>query len=602
MLVLAAVTACTGSSPPPPRAAVREPSPPTPAPPEPPPDLSPVPEPKSLLLVARLDRDALGRLPLRGSLRDLANAPLDALAPELPSSLNELVTSAPLELAVALDSPEALLLGGPDLVWSLPLVSFEGALTHLREREGQGELSLERKGPGVVALGAGSRACLLSVALGPAPARLVCAERRATLDALGPWAARGLPTRTLGPEPLVVEAWPQRFAREHRDKLAALLRFVAPASAGPTRWTDQALSVLGRDGLDLLGDVKQLRLSAAEQSGALVLELSADLDGERSWFARTVGSMPPKTAGVSELFGRLPPSTDAAFFFSGAEPARSDEARAAFSGWLAAELGPSVPRATLDLVAATFIQRVPHVYAHGDAYDRDVGYGRQSGRALWEKTRSTYGWHLIGFDEPAKAFLPKLDQGMRAYNTGSLHAFAYRTLPRLCRGLGKIRKKPAPRTLPAGSVVYELPLPGKFFDDCMKGRGVPPEPAPNDAIVVVLMPLGERSFIGFGLQEREMIARMRAVAQSSAGASAEKDADVRLGGYVSLAGVGGLLRFVSMAEHWDWERRRLARLPNQGKDRAVFAVRVQKSGAPSRTRVVAELKVPEAMLKDAAAR
>lgn len=564
-----------------------------------------MPEPKSLLLVARLDRDALGRLPSSGSLRELAHAPLDALAPELPASLNELVTSAPLELAVALDSPEALLLAGPELVWSLPLVSFEGALAHLREREGQGQLSLERKSPGVVALlpsgSSRSRACLLSVALGPAPARLLCAERRATLDALGPWAARGLPTRPLGPEPLVVEAWPARFAREHRDTLAALLRFVAPASAGPTRWTDRALSVLGRDGLDLLGDVKQLRLSAAEQSGALVLGLSADLDGERSWFARTLGSMPPKTAGVSRLFGRLPPSTDAAFFFSGADPARSDEARAAFSGWLAAELGPSVPRATLDLVAATFIQRVPHLYAHGDAYDRDVGYGRESGRALWEKTRSTYGWHLLGFDEPAKAFLPKLDQGMRAYNTGSLHAFAYRTLPRLCRGLGKIRKKPAPRTLPAGSVVYELPLPGKFFDDCMKGRG-PPEPAPSDAIVVVLMPLGEQSFIGFGLEEREMIARMRAVAQSSAGASAEGDADVRLGGYFSLAGVGGVLRFVSMTEHRDWERRRLARLPNQGKDRAVFAVRVSKPRARAETRVVAELKVPEAMLRDAAMR
>ncbi len=103
-----------------------------------------------------------------------------------------------------------------------------------------------------------------------------------------------------------------------------------------------------------------------------------------------------------------------------------------------------------------------------------------------------------------------------------------------------------------------------------------------------------------------MITRMRAVAQTSASAAPEPaplaEADVRLGGYLSLAGVGGLVRFVTMAEHWQWERQRLARLPNRGKDRAFFSVRVVKPSAPKHTRVIARLELPDALLKDAAAR
>lgn len=604
MLALAA--GCAG--PPAPAPARPAPAPvarPTAEPAERPPDLSPLPEPKSLVLVVRADLGALGRLPLDGPVGAFVRAPLEQLAPELPPALGESLTSAPFEAALALDSPEALLAGGPDLVWSLPLGSFEAALALLRERERQDEVSLERVGSGVVSVTpSGERrsvACRLAVAVGPAPARLVCARRPQSLDALAPWLTRSLPVRPLGKEPLVVEAWPGRFAREHREKLAGLVRFIAPPSFGPRHWTDAAAPVLARDALDLLADTQRARLAVSEQSGGVVVELGLDLDGESSWAARTLASMPAKTPALGELFARLPPSTDAAWFFTGALPARTDEARQAFAGWLAAEVGPSVPRSTLDLVARTFIQRVPHLYAHGDAYGKDVGWGRQSGRALWERTRSTYGWHLIGFDEPAKAFVPELDRGMNAYNGGSLRDFAYRALPRLCRGLGKIRKKPAPRSLPAGSFVYELPLPGKFFDDCMRGRGSPPEPAPGDAIVVVVMPVDGRTFIGFGLGEQEMLGRMRAVAKPSGRFAfpALEAPDVRFGGLLSLAGVGGLLRFITMSEHYEWERQRLARMPSRGQTRAPFWISVDKSGV---TRVVAKLELPGELVADVATR
>lgn len=601
---LGAAIACASSPPAP------MPRPPAPAPtaapdvPEPQPDLSPVAEPKSIVLVMRASPELLATLAFEPELAKLAARPLDVLAPELPSGLNELWTRGPLELAVAVDAPETILMRGADVVGSLPLASFESTLAFLRERERHEELALERRSPGVVAItprGAAQATCLLSVARGPAPARLVCANRPGALDTLAPYMARGLPERDLGPEPLVVESFPARFAREHREKLASLLRFVAPPAG--RRWTDAALSTLADDGVDLAADLARVRLGVAQQSGGITAELALELDGNRAWLSRTVRALPPVPRGPRELFERLPADTEAAWFFTAAEPARSDEARAAFTGWLSSELGKAVSRETLELVAKTFIQRVPHLYAHGDAFGRDVGYGRFTGKSLWEKTRSTYGWHLIGFDAPLKGFVPELDKGMRAYNSGPLHDFAYRTLPRLCRGLPKIKKRPAPRGLPPGSVLYELPLPGKFFDDCMRGRAVPPEPAPNDAIVVVAMPVGERTFIGFGLSEPDMLARMRGLTRaegrlSKAGLALLEGPDVRFGGFTSLAGFGGIVRFVSMTEHWDFERRRLGALPNRGRTPVPFALSTERSGS----RVVAKLELPAALLADLAAR
>jgi len=590
-VLLLATAACAtpapATPPPAPQPSLRQ----APEPPPASPDLSPIGAPASLVLVARANREAFERLSFA-----LPRAPVETL----PLGLEELLTDAPVELAVALDSPEALLAGEPDWVWSLPVASFEGALALLRERERRDDLALERRSPGVVVVSvradpqAGT--CWLAASLGPAPARIVCSPRKGALEVLGAYAARGLPTRAFGPGLLAVEATPARFAREHREKLAGLLRFAVPSPA--RRWTDAGASVLGADALDLLVDTQRASLSVAVSGTGLSAELALELDGQRSWLSRTVASLPPRSAGIGELFARLPESTDAAFFFTGAAPARTDEARAAFTDWLAAELGPSAPRATLELVASTFIQRSPHLYAHGDAYGKDAGVSLRTGRSLWEHTRSTYGWHVIGFDEPARNFVPRLDQGMRAYNAGSLRDFAYRTLPRLCAGLGKIKKRGAAPGLPRGSSIYELPLPGKFFDDCMRGAASAPDPAPNDAIVVVLMPIGERTFIGFGLDERSMVERMKGLSRAPGARPTPPllgAPDVRLGGFISLSGVAGLMRFLTMEERWEWRRSRWASKPNGGNAGSPFSLSVTSAGV---TRVIGRLDVDARTLAD----
>ncbi|MBI3202005.1 MAG: hypothetical protein HYZ29_10715 [Myxococcales bacterium] len=586
---LGTIGAC-GSTLPPPEPRPLPPTPARAAPRAEQPDLSPVPEPASLLLVARLKRDALGRLPLGAELGPAVASPLAVMAPALESALGDLVSPEAIELAVALDSPEAILLRGADVAWSIPLTSYRSAHDAIRALP---RLTAERRGPGVVAVSDDAGlACLLAASAGPAPARLICGSRRGAVDALGSYLARSLPTRELGPDPVVVEAWPDRFARPHRAALHQAARFLAPKTG---RGLDAALSVLADDAVDLLADARRLRLVVRERGGGLELELTAEIPEQTAWISRVLSTLPPPSAGLGELWSRLPADTQAAWFFAAATPARSDEARAAFANFLADEVGTGVPRATLDLVAKTFVQRAPHLHAHGDGHGRDAGMGFATGRALWEHTRSTYGWHVFGFDEPARAYVPELDRGMRDYNAGPLRTFAYRALPRLCEGLGKIKKKRGPPTLPAGSWVYELPLPGRFYDACVAGRTRVPAPAPDDALVVVVVPWGERTFVGLGLGEREMVERMRALAAPRADGPKLEDPAARLGGFVTLAGLGGLMRFGTMHEHRAFTRSRLGSLPNRGATRARFSLAVEP-GTPGRT--VVKVELPAELLVD----
>ncbi len=589
-LALGALAACAAP-------ASLTPTPTRAPPPRPPPavaeaiDLSPVAEPPGLVLVGRLNAEFVRRLPVEGALPSIAGSPLSMLTPELEPVLRDHVARGPIELAVALGSPEAVLLRGADVVWSLPLASFQAALDALRA---QPRLRVQRRGASGAEISDGEGLhCDLAASAGPAPTRLVCGTSRGALDTLGPYAARGLPTRALGVEPVVVEAWPVRFARPHREALTQAARFLAPKTG---RARDAAISVLAADAVDLLADLDNVRLVGRETGGALELELAASLSGETSWASRTLSSLTPRTPGLAGLWGRLPSDTQAAWFFTGAAPSRTDEARAALVSWLAEEAGPSVSRATLDLVARTFVQRAPHLYAHGDAHGRDARRGLAGGLALWEQTRSTYGWHVFGFDEPARAYLPELDRGMRDYNAGRLRAFAYQSLPRLCEGLGKIKKKPAPRTLPAGSWVYELPMPGRFFDACVAHRTRTPSPAPSESLVVVVVPIGDSTFVGLGLGEREMVERMRGLSLAPRPELPTfEDPAVRLASAFSLGGLWGLTRFVTMREHRAGERERLRALPNGGATRALFSLSVEKTQP---TRLRAKLTLPAGMLAD----
>jgi hypothetical protein len=243
------------------------------------------------------------------------------------------------------------------------------------------------------------------------------------------------------------------------------------------------------------------------------------------------------------------------------------------------------------------------VYAQGDLVDTDATYV-DGGKRIYDKTLSTYGWHLIGFRDKASAYEPELDRGMRAYNGGDLHNFAYRELPSLCPGLGKITRRPALGGLPKGSVLYEMVLPRKFFDDCAnrwsRAKGTP---APGALTMnVILVPDGEITWIGFSASEKIMRKELASVIAKKGTLAGDpslallEGGDAKLGGYVSLAGLGSLQRFLTMHDAVIWDRTRLSGRVNEGKARLPFRVDVTVKG--EKTTLSLSARMPKAMIDD----
>ena len=568
------------------------------------PELGPVSEPSSVVLVARVapSDPELVSLPL--ALASVLVAPWRLVGLEgLPIS-ELLAPDVPTDIVVSVPSVEALLARGPDLVVSVGLSSLDGALGALRAREA--DTRVERRARGVYGIGAneaGAPSCWLMASVGAAPARMVCGSSSAALEALAPYAARGMPTRDLGRAPFSVLAFPARVSARLESSAKYLAPVLVRALGNGPALLDAALSDVVGDALDGLGDVETLRMTYGPEGEGTLLRVEADVRGHASWLSRTLASYAARGDGARELFFREPADSEFAWFSAGPDSARTEEARGAVVQWMKKAFGPGVQSETLGLVARTFLPSAPYVYAQGDGYGKDATH-RPGGRALWEKTLSTYGWHVMGYDEPIEDFLVKLEAGMKAYDSGDLHDLAYRELPFLCEGLGKITKRPATaKGLPKGSVRYDLGLPGKFFDDCVRRYGKGPG-APKEALIVVAVPDGPRTWIGLGLESSGLETRLAGlVAQSpSAGLAASADLEtlradgVKIGGFTTLGGIGGLLRFITMQEQWDWSRSRLTALPNHGTTRMPFSVAVKGSNA------TLAVRFPRSALQDIAAR
>ncbi|MBI5534440.1 MAG: hypothetical protein HY898_17075 [Deltaproteobacteria bacterium] len=605
--LLATLPGCA-AVPPPPDAPVTVPSATiAPRPVDLPSDRAPVEQPASVVLVGRLQRSALTKLLGDHPMAMLARAPISYLVPSLAAALDgQVMADSPLELAASIRSVISLGAHGPRAALSIPLGSFEQALSTLREEARAGRIELRPRSSGVfevVVLNSASEPCWLATSSGSSPARLVVGTDGEALEELAPYLARGLPQVDLGTAPIAFEAWPSRLASDLGDSLRGLV----PLFLGVPGSDD-----IAGEALDWMADASRLQLTATEEGGSIVVTIAADLASQRSWVSRTLGSYAPTNDLARSMFARLPVDSEMAWFSSTPDPARMQEARQALGRWLQEGFGVGASPTTVDLIARTFLPRTAWVYAQGDASGVDALYTRSTGQGLWQRTLSTFGWHVLGFDEPARQLEPALDAGMQAYNTGDLRSLAYRQLPTLCAGLGKIAKRKAPKGLPAGSVLYEMKMPAAFFDDCMRHYGaMPQEPGPDESLVVVMVPDGGRTWIGFGPQgspsrlrevrdpsgrikatygpqENRMVDRMAALVQGQAGGLVHapgleplSSPSTRIGGFVTAAGVGGLVRFLTMREHYRWERMRVERLPGRGTARIPFAIEVQPT-SPAR--------------------
>lgn len=567
--------------------------------------LSPVGEPAGLVLVARASRDGLNDLGLLG-------VPEPVLSPsrfvQSTQAIEDLIdANGSYEFAWLVEGPEAIVARQFTAVVSIPLTSWNDSRSRMLSQSRGSDDEITRGSDGTVVSVGTWGACVLGRALGPSPARLVCAGSRAATERLSDYAFRGLPTRDFGTGSAVIELFPSRAVKGQEDKYQRIVQMLAPLITRGAPTSDRALlepmlETLLPESVDAIADLEHARFALEPQNGDVLITGRVELAGARSWTSRMLSGIASQP-DAREIFQRLPQASALAGFNSGSRPERMDEARKTLATWIRNYMGAGYKHDTADLVANTFIARAPMVYAQGDLVEVDSS-SAQGGKRIYEKTLSTYGWHLIGFREKASAYEPELDRGMRAYNNGDLNKFAYRELGSLCPGLTKITRRPALGGLPKGSVLYEMRLPPKFFDDCAsrwgRGKGTP---APSSlGLNVILVPDGELTWIGFSADEkvlRKQLASVLGKKDTLAGDAALallEGGDAKLGGFLSLSGLGGLQRFLTMNDDTIWSRTRLAARPHKGKTRMPFRIDVGVKG--ERTTLSMSARMPRALIED----
>lgn len=494
--LLLGIAAC--ASPPQPRAQpTPEPGAPEPAPRRPAkPDLSRVPRPDDVIVLGRIHdpRKVFGRLAEWsgvGSWRRI----VDELVPGLGEHA---APDASYDVVVAVEKKPAGPLPAAFVVVSAGLVSYEAALGELGSSTRLRELA-----PGVQRIEHPDQHCVVAAAAGRAPARLVCGSSREALEHLLPYATRGLVHEAPASDDIRVDADVARLESLHGQRLVQLERWAVPLLTLALSRTDRRLEravaplsgSLYTELLTLLQDVDDIRISVNFQENSVAVGMEAALrEDARSFSARSLLEMGARQAAAPEQLWRVPRDAHFVFFSQGTGAKRAELLRRTLAGALSRAIRTPVPRPTIDLVVEALFPEPPLVYAFGllDAPDRPA---RETGaERLRRRSRRKLGWHLISVASDPKALEQRLDRGMRDYNAGPLRELVYGELGGLCRGLPKIARKPAARNLPRGTVLYEMVVPGKLFEDCAGSYSHPGKVEPL-GVALVFVPGKPRSWI-----------------------------------------------------------------------------------------------------------
>ena len=274
------------------------------------PDLSAVTRPAEVVVVGRIARPRL----LAETLTKWSLLPLrvEDLLPEQARVLSRAVLwEAPVEMLVALDPFGEGKLPQPLIIGSVGLKSLDEALSAADAMQ----LPTRKLAPGVFHVGDFPNAsCAVAMSLGTAPARLICGRGTKDVDALLPYATRGLPNepQTGADFELTLDAKPLQARYGHDVTALRLFAGVAQRElALDSPQFDRALQDALYGGIDevinLFDDLDQLRLEARLDSGRNLLTGSAELrlKGDSSWTAGTIAAT--KAVALPTTLPRLPP-------------------------------------------------------------------------------------------------------------------------------------------------------------------------------------------------------------------------------------------------------------------------------------------------------
>jgi hypothetical protein len=623
------------------------------------PDLSPVEEPRALLLVARW------KSPVKGvdQALSLLGVPLSlgALLAVGGDEIAKLVSvDASFDFAMSLDpsstddDPKVL------AAVSIPLASFELAGAWA-EREG----TVTPIHPGVLRLArkAGEKdACDLTVAAGDAPARLVCGAGERDLEALRGWLARGLPRTSPDTSDLVatfrakplkdryltpLKAQVVKLGDEARTGLAAQGVIDPDLLAAPTIALDE--------GLKLLDDLDRIDFRTSFFTGAppaLVAGGSAHFGAQSSWLTRALTDGNDRAGPPPPMFWRAPRDAYAASWGRGGDAHLYDGLR----NVLHKALGEVLTRAPLEPAdkeaIAAFVDATPRapsswVSARGSIHQAGHTAGAVTAKPAAIRAARTpaesvadaralateaIGWTIEGIEAPAPEYVAWAKRGLALYERA---ASLIRTLAgarnvadakvhEMLAFVPRITTVTALPGWPKGTVAFDvivaydselvsLLLPSKGSaarpPDDVHPKKTPPAKG-SLTIRLAIVPDGERTWIGFSADLDALKKRMNAVmpgAPADGTLAAREGLEVlrragQTGGGFFSAGeiLEGVVEAVEKEkpEHGKEARELLASLPNKGQTPILLVGSGAGGQAPSSAM---EVRLQQGTLADLAA-
>jgi hypothetical protein len=438
-----------------------------------------------------------------------------------PEAMNVVALSAPLEFAVALDKRAPRDNPQPFAVFSFGVNSVEAAASFIR-RQGRDV----RREAGTYRMSAEGMSCAIAPSVGKSRARVVCGDRDADVDALLPYATRGLPNEQMGSASFHAEFVAEPIRRVYGNDLRMLKAAVTPyvmkeASIDNPRF-DRALGDavhgLADELMFLVDDIDRVSIDAQFRKDQGLLDVTGAMKfrSSTSWVAAAVATAGKNAKGPPEEFWRLPEDAQSANFVSGSDPKLFAKARSTLSeladGFL--EHG-KVPKTVRDQVN----EIIKGMFAHGGSYTSAHGQVPPTPNAnpfdAREMLRTQLGWYVGSLGEKMATYKTYFDKIAKLYADPQLRKLLAQNgikpqqLPRLvARG--------SRAGLPAGSVVYELTIPGEFFGGSGPmmapvppgKRAAPPAKLPPLVLVLALAPDGDRTWYGISSDERLVSTKM----------------------------------------------------------------------------------------------
>jgi hypothetical protein len=568
---------------------------------EEPPDLSPVKRPAEVVLVARIARPRL----FTETLTKWSSLPV-GIEDMLPSDARPLAKAvlweAPAELVVALDAFGEGRLPPPLVIGSIGLKSLDEALSAADALQ----MPTRKLAPGVYRVGDFTEAsCAISVSLGAAPARLICGRGSKDVDALLPYATRGLPSEPQSGADLelTLEAKPLQ-AQYGRDVAALrLLAGVAVRSVAlDSPKFDRALSdaVYGAvdETINLFDDLDQVRLEARIDGARNVLTAAAELKlkGQASWVAGTIAAAKP--ASLPATLPRLPPGATMAAYNT-ALPA---ERYAAMSrvladlsdGYLEHEKVPDATRKRVRRFAESWLSKLPEGFGFTMSPTQKDSIGAR--HADTTLTRIT---------EPSPRILGMYTELFGLLGDAGLKRFIKQKVavklddklwPKVVKKPLKLAGFKAPATL--FEVTADLQAWAELdpsIEKVLKEMLPPPGSKEVKRVIVLVQPDGEHTYVITGDDPAEMSRVMAEHRKAEPGmffAKPARNDQVLLAGFMTLT---YLARVIERTGKTDVVGKALAATPSHGEVPITFSTTVGPGSAR------ADLEVPAAVFTDASA-